>query len=192
MTGSGSFLAAALIAAFASCGTRDGRARTDTPSSDTTRSAAATRPDSATPSDSTTRPDSNRPTATGAAVSVTQADSVNALLETGCGGGFSGGGGGTFLTADGKFYHFRFQTPNAKRELTLVRTDTARAAELVRRAKKEGIERITYVHPSNMTCYLTLTGGSSTHEVSWPMGTKPDSIARLLAVAKALDEAASR
>ena len=112
---------------------------------------------------------------------VSQGDSVVAMLETGCGGGVTGGGGGTFVTADGRFYRYERNgpPPNAKRALTFVRKDSARAASLVQAAEQAGIARITYSEPSNMTCHLSLDRGGASHEVAWAMGSKPSQIAKL-------------
>ena len=115
-----------------------------------------------------------------------------ALLETGCGGGITGGGSGTFLTADGRFYRFQRggPPPNAERKLTFVRKDSSRAARLVQAAEREGIARIKYSEPSNMTCYLSLYRGGASHEVAWAMGAKPDAIQTLIAVSAELEAAA--
>lgn len=119
-------------------------------------------------------------------------DSVIALLETGCGGGFSGGGGGTFLTTDGRFYRFERTgpPPNAKRQLTFVRKDAARAVALVEAAERAGITRIKYSIPANMTCHLSLDRDGTSHEVAWGIGTKPSEIDALLKVATDLEAAA--
>jgi hypothetical protein len=115
------------------------------PPADTTIPAAATIADSA--------PDT-RPVAQ---------DSVAPLLETGCSGGVTGGGGGTFVTADGRFYRYQRNgpPPNAKRELAFVRRDSAAAAALVESAERAGISRVKYSEPSNMTCHLKLTRGGT-------------------------------
>jgi hypothetical protein len=118
-------------------------------------------------------------------------DSVTPLLETGCGGGITGGGTGSFVTADGRFYRYQRNgpPPNAKRELTFVRRDSAGAAALVESADREGITRVKFSEPSNMTCHLTLARGGTSSEIAWPLGTTPAAISKLVAVAKALETA---
>jgi hypothetical protein len=121
-----------------------------------------------------------------------RSDTATALLATGCGGGVTGGGGGAFVTADGRFYRYQGMgpQPNANAELTFVRKDSARAAALVDAAERQGISRVNYSVPSNMTCSLTLTRAGASHEIAWAMGTTPRPIARLVEVAKQLSDAA--
>ena len=71
-----------------------------------------------------------------------------------------------------------------------MRRDSAAAAALVESAEREGISRVTFSEPSNMTCHLTLARGGTSSEIAWPMGTAPPAIAKLVAVAKALETAA--
>jgi hypothetical protein len=114
------------------------------------------------------------------------ADSVTPLLETGCSGGLTGGGSGTFVTASGHFYRFQRNgpAPNAQREITLLRRDSAAAAVLVQAAERAGIARIKYSDPSNVTCYLSLDRGGTSHEVEWPIGTSPTPIRKLVDLSK--------
>lgn len=131
------------------------------------------------------------PTSNPTASSAPQ-DSVAPLLEAGCSGGITGGGSGTFLTADGGFYRYQRNgpAPRAKREDTFVRRDSAAARELVESAEREEIARVKYLEVGNMTCHLTLTRGSTSSEISWPINTAPAAISKLVAVAKALEAAA--
>jgi hypothetical protein len=174
-----------LVAAFTSCA--KGAGNSDTVVPDSTTSANR---DSAT---APVRSDSGR-AATGTAPAAARGDSVAQLLETGCGGGVTGGGGGTFLTADGRFYRYRRDgaPPNANRELTFVRKDSARAAALVRAAEREGITRLTYSVPANMSCHLTLERDGKTYEIVWGYGTKPAEIRKLVTVAADLETAGAR
>ncbi len=96
------------------------------------------------------------------------------------------------VTADGRFYRWQRNgpAPGAKRELTFARRDSARSAALVQAAEREGITRIKYSEPSNMTCSLSLVRGDTTSEVAWPMGSAPRPIEKLVALAKELEEAA--
>lgn len=157
------------------------------PSSDSAPPPPSQQVDSATKPISSAAPDSAQ--ATGAA----PRDSVARVLETGCAGGATGGGGGTFVTADGRFYRYQRNgpAPNAKRELTFVHRDSARAASLVQAAEREGIMRIRFSEPSNMTCHLTLERGGTSYEIAWPMGRTPPAISKLVAVATELETAAA-
>ena len=169
----------------AACVNRAGNV--DTVASDTT--APLRRDSTAAP----TTADSTRPPTT-AAPTAAQGDSVVRLLETGCGGGVTGGGGGTFVTPDGRFYRYQRSgaPPNAKPELTFVRKDSARAAALVQAAEREGITRVSYSVPANMSCHLTLEREGKTYEVVWGIGTTPAPIRALVAVAADLDAAGAR
>ena len=117
-----------------------------------------------------------------------QADTVP-VLTAGCSGGVTGGGAGTFVTASGEFYRYQRNrpAPNAKRELTFVRRDSAEAARLVMAAEQAGITRIKYSVPANMTCHLTLDRSGTSYDVAWPMGVVPAEIRALVAVAKDLE-----
>lgn len=161
------------------------------PAADTTPASPATQP-STTPPATTPAPssanqsDTAKPaTATPRAVAA-RGDTVTPLLETGCGGGVTGGGGGTFLTASGHVYRFSRggPAPNAQRELTLLRRDSAGAAALVKAAEDAGITRIKYSEPSNMTCYLSLERDGKSYEVAWPLGTSPAPIRKLVEISK--------
>ena len=134
------------------------------PGSDSTRNSAQARPDSVTP-----------------------------WLETGCGGGVTGGGGGTFVTARGDFYRYRRSgpAPLSPRTLTFVRRDSARAAALVNAAVRDGITRIAFTEPYNMTCHLSLEARDTSYSVAWPMGQTPAQIRKLVALAKELEAAAA-
>ena len=117
------------------------------------------------------------------------ADSLAPWLETGCGGGVTGAGGGTFVTTRGDFYRYQRAgpAPRSPRTLTFVRRDSARAAVLVDAAVREGITRVRYVKPYNMTCHLSLAARDTSYEVAWPMDTSPEPIRKLVAIAKGLD-----
>ena len=136
----------------------------ETPAADTAVSTARDTTQPAVPT-STAVPASPTATASG--------DTITPLLETGCIGGVTGGGSGTLLTSTGDFY--RDQTgspaPNARRDLTLLGRDSARASALVQAAEREGITRIKFIQPSNMTCGLSLYRGGTTYRVAWPSGT---------------------
>ena len=164
----------ACAATSLACTTRKPDAVADTSPAAPASSTAATRGDSAKATDSAAAPV--------AAV----LDSIKPLLETGCSGGITGGGSGTFVTATGHFYRYERggPAPNAKRELTLLRRDSAAAVELVQTAEREGITRIKYSEPSNMTCYLSLDRGGTSYEVAWPIGTSPKQIRKLVDLAK--------
>ena len=140
------------------------------------------------PADSTVVDTATRRDTTPSTVGV-PSDSATALLETGCSGGVTGGGSGTFVTADGRFYRFQRggPPPNAPRQLTFVRKDSARAVALVNAAERGGITRIKYSEPFNMTCHLLLNRGATSYEVDWPMGSTPSKIKALMTVAADLE-----
>jgi hypothetical protein len=164
----------AFAATSLACTTRKPDAVADTTPAAPPSSTAASRVDSAKPTDSAASP------------LTAAADSIKPLLETGCSGGITGGGSGTFVTATGHFYRYERggPAPNAKREMTLLRQDSAAAAALVQTAEREGITRIKYSEPSNMTCYLSLDRGGASFEVAWPIGTSPRPIRKLVDLAK--------
>ena len=59
-------------------------------------------------------------------------------------------------------------------------------------AEREGITRVSYSVPANMSCHLTLEREGKTYEVVWPFGAKPAAIRKLVAVAAELDAAGAR
>ena len=105
--------------------------------------------------------------------------------------GVTGAGGGTFVTTRGDFYRYQRAgpAPRSPRTLTFVRRDSARAAVLVDAAVREGITRVRYVKPYNMTCHLSLAARDTSYEVAWPMDTSPEPIRKLVAIAKELEAA---
>jgi hypothetical protein len=121
------------------------------------------------------------------------ADSLGQYLETGCAGGVTGGGNGALVTRNGRFFTWSQPGPRAaERTLTLVRTDSVRAATLFRLAKAGGIQRIAFSEPANMTCFLSwIQTGGTAHSVAWPYGAKPRRLGRLLAVADSIGRGAS-
>jgi hypothetical protein len=60
----------------------------------------------------------------------------------------------------------------------------------VQSAEREGLTRIKFSEPSNMTCFLSLARGGTSYEVAWPIGTSPTPIRKLVALAKDLQDAA--
>jgi hypothetical protein len=102
-------------------------------------------------------------------------------------------GSGTFVTASGHFYRYSRRTPSPNaNQVTFLHQDSARAAALVQAAEREGITRIRFSEPSNMTCSLALDRGGTSHEVEWPIGTSPTPIRKLVEVAKDLQDAAAK
>jgi hypothetical protein len=144
----------------------------------------------AAPAAATPAPPGGNDSATG---TQAQTDSIKPWLETGCGGGDTGGGGGTFVTASGDFYRYQRTgpAPRSPRTLTFVRRDSARAAALVNAAVRDGITTIRFSEPFNMTCHLSLDTRDTSYSVAWPMGQTPAPIRKLVAVAKELDAAAA-
>ena len=115
------------------------------------------------------------------------------LLSTGCSGGVTGGGSGTFITASGRFYRYSQKGPQPnERQVTFLHQDSTRAAALVQAAERAGITTIQFSEPSNMTCVLSLERGGRLHEVAWAIGTSPTPIRTLVEVAKDLQDAAAK
>jgi hypothetical protein len=166
----------ATVAAFA-CSPANGSPAADTPRIDAAASGS---------------PDTGMATNPVPPAGPAAGDSVTPLLETGCSGGVTGGGSGTFLTASGHFYRFRRggPAPNAHRETTLLGRDSVRAAAIVQAAERKGITLVKFSQPSNMTCFLSLDRGGTSYEVAWPIGTSPTLIRKLVNVAKDLQDAA--
>ena len=124
---------------------------------------------------------------------MAQGDSVVRLLETGCGRGVTGSGGGTFVTPDGRFYRYQRNgaPPNAKTELTFVRKVSARAAALVQAAEREGITRVSYSAGEHELPSHSRARGED-YEVVWGIGTTPAPIRALMAVAADPEAAGAR
>ena len=108
-------------------------------------------------------------------------------LESSCSGGFTGGGGGSIVTRDGRFYHWQRQTYASPQWMKFDRRDSARAAMLFAEAERIGFLRTDYDKPSNMSCSLSLVSGAKGHTVTWPINGAPRHIR---AVAKLADEVA--
>jgi hypothetical protein len=117
------------------------------------------------------------------------ADTTGNRLETGCGGGITGGGGGVAVFSDGSFYRWSSDRPaTAGRELSLVRVDTARANALFREATKEGLATTHYSEPSNVTCSVSIRIDGVENEVAWSASTRPRRIAKLIDLARHIND----
>jgi hypothetical protein len=118
-------------------------------------------------------------------------DSLATHLETGCGGGVTGGGSGAIVTQTARFYRWSQPGPDsASRTLTFVRRDSARAAVLFREAEQRGLSRVRFSEPFNVTCFLALIRAGQRYEVAWPVGTTPPKIRSLVELSKEIDAAA--
>jgi hypothetical protein len=90
-------------------------------------------------------------------------------VTSGCAGGITGGGGGAALLADGRLYRWERAIAGRPETRTLVRTDTALAAEAGRRLAEMRFLQIEHSEPSNMTCFVHVRTDSAEHEVAWPI-----------------------
>ena len=106
-----------------------------------------------------------------AAACPTSSGSLVAYREvtSGCAGGVTGGGGGAALLADGRLYRWERQLAGRADTRTLVRTDTALAAEVGRRLTEMRFLEIEHSEPSNVTCSVHVRTDSAEHEVAWPI-----------------------
>ena len=89
-------------------------------------------------------------------------------VVAGCSGGVTGGGSGVTLTRAGALY--RWERPSAApaaRDSTLVRVDSALAAEVFRRLEAMRFTRIQYRDVGNMSCFVVARTDSAEHEVVW-------------------------
>ena len=123
---------------------------------------------------------------------MAQGDSVVRLLETGCGRGVTGSGGGTFVTPDGRFYRYQRNgaPPNAKAELTFVRKDSARGARAGRRARGHHARELFRAGEHELPSHSRARGED--YEVVWGIGTTPAPIRALMAVAADPEAAGAR
>ncbi|MEO8450472.1 MAG: hypothetical protein ABI647_11805 [Gemmatimonadota bacterium] len=125
-------------------------------------------------------------TAIAAVLMTAASDSLGNRLETGCSGGVTGGGGGTIVTEDGRFFNYVRTTGKPEPSVKLIGRDGPRAAAYFKAAERAGLTRIKYREPSNMTCHLSLTRGAKRSEVAWPIGSRPKKIAKLIDLAEAM------
>lgn len=104
-------------------------------------------------------------------LSACRGPSGEALAEAvvaGCSGGVTGGGSGVTLTRAGTLY--RWERPGATpaaQDSTLVRVDSALAAEVFRRLQAMRFTRIQYRDVGNMSCFVIARTDSVEHEVIW-------------------------
>jgi hypothetical protein len=90
-------------------------------------------------------------------------------VTSGCSGGFTGGGGGAVLLADGRLYRWQTQVAGRPETRTLVRTDTALAADVRRRLTEMRFLELEHSAPSNVTCSLSVRTDTAEHSVAWPL-----------------------
>jgi hypothetical protein len=87
-------------------------------------------------------------------------------VDTGCRGGFTGGGDGVSLTNQGQFVAWTQATAGSPREQRDLDIDKVAATELLAELDAIGFVTIEINQPSNMTCSITFEG----HTVAWPLG----------------------
>ena len=89
-----------------------------------------------------------------------------ATLDTGCNGGFTGGGNGVSLAANGHFIAWTQPTAGAPRDQTDLGIDKAIAVALTAALEDISFSNIEFDERGNMTCSLTFRD----HTVTWPIG----------------------
>lgn len=101
-------------------------------------------------------------------------------IESGCHGGFSGGGGGTSIHRDGKIYSWSLNNASGARNETLLKESKADFDLLMQQLDNIGFRNIDFDKPSNMTCFIRLyRQNQRIHSVVWPWGSNavPKSVA---------------
>ena len=89
-----------------------------------------------------------------------------------CGGGVTGGGGGTRIEADGAV--MRLRRPLAGAPLEETRTgQTAPHERIAALLDAAGFEHMPRGTPANMTFSITRQRGGRSHQVMWPAGQPP-------------------
>jgi hypothetical protein len=91
-------------------------------------------------------------------------------VSAGCAGGVTGGGTGVALLPDGALYRWEQQLAQSPERRTLVRTDTALAADVFHRLAAMRFTAIDHTDAGNVTCFVRARTDSGAHEVAWPMG----------------------
>jgi hypothetical protein len=90
-----------------------------------------------------------------------------------CGGGATGGGGGTRIEPDGSVIRLRRPRAGAPLEETRLDDRTAPYARIAAMLDAAGFERMPRGAPSNMTCSLTRRRGGRSHTVLWNITRTP-------------------
>jgi len=91
-------------------------------------------------------------------------------VSYGCSGGFTGGGGGVTVRSNGTILKWSRPSPRGSVEESVIRSDPTAAQRLFTQLDKMNFTNIDYKKFGNMTCYVTLREGSTTHTVSWDIG----------------------
>lgn len=99
-------------------------------------------------------------------VHVVQAEN-DAVIRSGCSGGFTGGGSGYEIHRDGSISSWRTDSWKASPDTTVIRNDKAAVGRLFSPFEEAGFSRINLNEPGNMTCFLTLESEGKNHTVSW-------------------------
>ena len=91
-------------------------------------------------------------------------------LSYGCSGGFTGGGSGVTVRSNGTILKWSLPSAGGSLEESVIRSDPTAAQRLFTQLDEMNFTNIDYKKFGNMTCYVTLREGSTTHEVSWEIG----------------------
>jgi hypothetical protein len=101
-------------------------------------------------------------------------------LDTGCGGGETGGGSGLSITSDGQVASWRRAGPApGPRVIRKTWADTARASRIFRALHDAGFRSLPHGKPSNWTCFFTLSDAQGTHEVLFQKPGLPKALVEL-------------
>lgn len=93
-------------------------------------------------------------------------------IESGCYGGFSGGGGGLVFKQAGDIISWKMPTYSQPAIKTLLRHDPETTAALFNKLETIKFTTIQYDQPANMTCYIALKNQEKTiHRIRWPYGS---------------------
>jgi hypothetical protein len=110
----------------------------------------------------------------GAQVPASPSEATDTLVA-GCRGGDTGGGRGLLVTRRGEIFEWQKDGPDAlgSEDYTKLGNDSVTAAAVFTELTRIRFRSIEQHKPSNMTCFLSLSGRAGTHSVSWPLGEPP-------------------
>ncbi len=100
---------------------------------------------------------------------VAESQTADSVIS-GCSGGFTGGGGGSIINRDGLLLRWSRATRRDEVKETVIRSDPKEVRRVFTQLEKMKFTSIKYNKFGNMTCFLTLRQGSSSHAVSWEFG----------------------
>jgi hypothetical protein len=109
-----------------------------------------------------------------AQVAASRSEATDTLIA-GCRGGETGGGRGLLVTRRGEIFEWQKDGPGAlgSEDYKMLGNDSLTAVAVFMELAWIRFRSIEQHKPSNMTCFLSLTGRAGTHSVSWPLGEPP-------------------